>query len=62
MAVESGGKGVNLAQSQKYSDLARFKSRTEKKHEVRTEQVGPASDYSASFRRDSLKMGKPINT
>ena len=41
--------------------MARFKSRTDKKHEVRTENIEPSSDYSTSFRRDSLKIGKQAN-
>ena len=41
MAVESGNKNLQLVQSQKYSDMARFKSRTDKKHEVKTENIEP---------------------
>ena len=37
--------------------MARFKSRTDKKHEVRTENIEP-SDYSTSFRKDSFRKGK----
>ena len=40
--------------------MARFKSRTDKKHEVKTENIEPSSDYSTSFRRDS--MGKIADT
>ena len=57
MAVDSGNKNLELVQSQKYSDMARFKSRTDKKHEVRTENIEP-SDYSTSFRKDSFRKGK----
>ena len=60
MAVESGNMNLQLVQSQKYSDMARFKSRTDKKHEVKTENIEPSSDYSTSFRRDLI--GKIADT